>query len=177
MYGFYRTVDGERQMIDVIISAQEIRWTASGSFDFSMLLNWFDGYRVFCADSRGGHFQEAQDQHDRQLHLRKAPGQYKQHRGYDIKTVDIGVSMYHKYVPDNFLNERLSFNELVTTRAPRTLVLKTVRWRRRSSTGSSTTISVWQGCRACSSRTRRSSCSRRSSRTSRLRCSSSATWA
>ncbi len=125
VYGFYRTVDGERQMIDVIISRSGDPLDCIRFFDFSMLLNWFDGYRVFCADPQAVISKKPRINTTGNFIYGKRLVKYKQHRGYDIKTVDIGVSMYHKYVPDNFLNERLSFNELVTTRAPRTLVLKT----------------------------------------------------
>lgn len=126
VYGFYRVVDGERQMIDVIISRSGDPLDCIRFFDFSMLLNWFDGYRVFCADPQAIISKKPRINTTGNYIYGRRLVKYKTHRGYDIRTVDIGISTYHKYVPHNFLNEGLSFNELVNTaRAPRTLVLKT----------------------------------------------------
>lgn len=114
VYGFFKHVDGERHMLDVIVSNTADPLDCIRFFDFSMLLNWFDGQRIFCADPQAIVSKKPRINTTGNFIYGKRLIKYKRDRGYDIKTVDVGVSAMHKYVPENFLNESLSFNTLVT---------------------------------------------------------------
>jgi hypothetical protein len=114
VYCFYKNIAGERHMIDVIVSRTADPLDCIRFFDFSMLLNWFDGQRVFCADPQAIVSKKPRINTTGNFIYGKRLLKYKCDRGYDIKTVDVGVSSRRKYVPENFLNDSVSFNTLVT---------------------------------------------------------------
>lgn len=114
VYCFYKTVDDYRYLIDIIVSRTPDPLDCIRFFDFSMLLNWFDGQRLFCADPQAIVSKKPKINTTGNYIYGKRLVKYKRDRGYDIKTVDVGVSSMRRYVPENFLNESLSFADLVT---------------------------------------------------------------